>query len=305
MRVAVLGPGGVGGLLGGLLTRAGDQVVFIGGVDTSAILQRDGITVRSTQFGTFTCEVDASTILRMPVDACLVTVKANNLDEALERIPASEVGSALIVPFLNGIEHVAMLRQRYSADHVIPATIRVEASRVAPGVVAHTSPFTAIQISRGHPDLHLAVERFASHARRAGIEVVLRDDETEMLWDKLAFLAPLALLTTEKRIPAGTVRTQHRAELVAVVHEVCVVATSAGARVQEAAVMELFDSLPEVMQSSMQRDAATGRATELDAIGGAILRSAEHHGIDVPNTRRLVDDLRGRETKMDPGIRKL
>jgi 2-dehydropantoate 2-reductase len=295
LRVAVLGPGGVGGLIAGLLARAGDRVVCVAGVDTAAILQRDGITVRSGQFGTFTSKVSAVATLSTPVNVCLITVKATNLDEALERVPPPQLGDALVVPLLNGIDHVAKLRQRYPVDHVVPATIRVETTRVAPGVVEHTSPFTAIQLSRGRSHEHATVEHFAEHLRRAGADVGLRDDETTMLWDKLAFLAPLALLTTHKSASAGTVRTQHRAELLSVIHEVCMVATRDGASVHESAVIDLFDGLPETMQSSMQRDAAAGREIELEAIGGAILRAAERHGVAVPTTRRLVDDLRDRE----------
>jgi 2-dehydropantoate 2-reductase len=49
------------------------------------------------------------------------------------------------------------------------------------------------------------------------------------------------------------------------------------------------------MKSSMQRDAEANRPTELDAIGGAVLRAARRHGIDTPVTTRLVDELRSRE----------
>jgi 2-dehydropantoate 2-reductase len=55
-----------------------------------------------------------------------------------------------------------------------------------------------------------------------------------------------------------------------------------------------MDSVPESMESSMQRDQAAGRPLELDALGGALLRRAAKAGIDVPVTRRLVDELQTR-----------
>jgi 2-dehydropantoate 2-reductase len=48
------------------------------------------------------------------------------------------------------------------------------------------------------------------------------------------------------------------------------------------------------MRSSMQKDAEAGRAIELDAIGGAVLRAAARAGIDVPVTARLVAELQQR-----------
>ena len=55
-----------------------------------------------------------------------------------------------------------------------------------------------------------------------------------------------------------------------------------------------MDSVPESMETSMQRDQAAGRPIELDALGGALLRRAQKAGIAVPVAKRLVDDLGSR-----------
>jgi 2-dehydropantoate 2-reductase len=126
--------------------------------------------------------------------------------------------------------------------------------------------------------------------------VTIRDDETGLLWDKLGFLAPLALLTTHAGAPAGVVRDEHRTDLETVIGEVAAVAEAAGARVDPATILGMFDRVPAGMKSSMQRDAEANRATELDAIGGAVLRAAQRYGIDTPITARLVNELRALET---------
>uniref|UniRef100_UPI002FCD7BCE ketopantoate reductase family protein n=1 Tax=Blastococcus atacamensis TaxID=2070508 RepID=UPI002FCD7BCE len=53
-------------------------------------------------------------------------------------------------------------------------------------------------------------------------------------------------------------------------------------------------SLPAEMRSSMERDADEGNPTELEAIGGAVVRAAERHEIDIPVTRGIVEELRAR-----------
>src|SRR5438132_339410 len=93
MSFAVLGPGGVGGLLAALLSRGGDRVV---------VLHDSGpreIHVESERFGDFTAEVDAAPRLAAPVDAVLVTVKATHLDDALDRMPAAALGDGLVREF--------------------------------------------------------------------------------------------------------------------------------------------------------------------------------------------------------------
>ncbi|MFD4573577.1 ketopantoate reductase family protein [Streptomyces sp. NPDC058417] len=282
--VAVLGPGGVGGLLGGLLARDGHRVICLAGDDTAAVLRRDGLRVESGRYGDFTVAVEARTRLGEPVDALFVTVKQTSLGAALERTPADILGDAVVVPLLNGVEHLAALRAHHPAGRVVAGTVRVETTRTAPGRIAHTSPFAALELASppaGFTDL----------LERAGLAVTVRDDEEAMLWDKLAFLAPFALLTTRHRTDAATLRTERRAELTAVLDEVTAVARSAGAGVTTASVLAFLDGAPAGMRSSMQRDAEAGRPLELDAIGGAVLRAGAARGIATPATADLVERI--------------
>jgi 2-dehydropantoate 2-reductase len=299
--VAVLGPGGVGGLVGALLARAGHRVVFLARPDSVAALREHGLTVHSGIYGDFAVPVEAATELAEPVEACLVTVKATVLEPALASVPPDVLGDGLVLPLLNGVEHLTLLRGRYRAEQVVAGAIRVESTRVGPGRIEHTSPFAVIELaSRTTPAQR--VERLAGWLERAGLEVTVRDDETEMLWDKLAFLAPFALLTTQAGEPVGVVRSERREEAAAVVGEVARVARAAGATVEVGAIVRFLDGLPEGMKSSMQRDAEAGRAMELDAIGGAVLRTAKRHGIAVPLTEALVAELRARVEGPAPGI---
>lgn len=284
LTVAVLGPGGVGGLIGGLLARAGHRVVCLAGAETAAAIARDGLHVRSAQFGEFTARVEAATELREPVDAVFVTVKETALASALDRLPAQAVGAGIVVPLLNGLDHMALLRDRYPAARVVAGTIRVEATRTAPGRIEHGSPFAIVELAT-------VEDEFAAQLRHAGLDVTLRDDETAMLWSKLSFLAPFALLTTRHASGIGTVRTEHRAELLAVLDEITAVTRAVGAPADAEALLASFDRIPGTMKSSMQRDVEAGRPTELDAIGGAVLRAADVHGVAVPTLTALVGEL--------------
>ena len=295
--MAVLGPGGVGGLLAALFARAGDSVVVLAADSTARTIADRGLRVESRLLGDFQVSVNSAVRLQTKVDACLVTVKATQLDEALERVPADALGDALVVPFLNGIDHVDLLRRRYSSATVVAATIRVEVARVEPGLIRHTSPFAAVEIATS-AGVQGRVEKLAAHLRATGLDVKVRDDESPMLWDKLVLLAPLALLTTHERGNVGQVRTRRRDDAVAVISEVAAVARAEGATLDADAVLRLLDSAPDGMQSSMQRDQAAGLPLELDAIGGAVLEHAARAGIVVPVTTRLVEELREREARL-------
>jgi 2-dehydropantoate 2-reductase len=287
LRVAVLGPGGVGGLVGTLLARQGHAVTCLAGAETAGHIERHGLRLVSDRYGEVTAPAHGAELLTEPVDVCLVTPKATRLEEALERVPPTTLGDAVVVPLLNGLEHMALLRQRYPAARVVAGAIRVVASRTGPGVVRHEGTLAAVQLAPG-------AERLADALAGAGLDVAVRPDEVGLLWDKLAFLAPVALLTTTLDAPLGAVREQLGDELRALVEEVAAVARAEGAQADAAATLAFMETVPAGMTSSLQRDTAAGHETELEAIGGAVLRAAARHGVDVPVTTRVVTELWGR-----------
>lgn len=293
LNVAVLGPGGVGGFLAAMLAREGSSVLVLASDDSSNAIARNGLKLESRRFGNFAVSARTATRLADPVDACLITVKATHLRDAVHRVPAEALGQGLVMPFLNGLEHVDFLRTVYPPSSVVAATIRIETTKAEAGLIRHTSPFAAVEIAASEENRE-RVERIAAHLKAAGLDVRVRNDELAMLWDKFALLAPMALLTTHERANAGAIRTRRREDAIALIGEVAHVARAEGIEIDPEGVLRLLGSVPESMESSMQRDQAAGRPIELDALGGALLRRAARAGIAVPVTRRLVDDLEAR-----------
>lgn len=294
MKHAILGAGGVGGLIGANLAHEGDRVTLLLRPETLAkyprLLRLEGPA------STIEAEVRTDTELREPVDVLWTTVKAYQLVAALRTVQRNGPTIGTIAPLLNGIDHVALLRSRFDHERVVPGTIAVESERVAPGQIIQRSPFARMALSAtGERQL----EGVATRLRRAGFSCEFQTDEKTMLWSKLAFLAPFALTTT-----AGNKNKQEffadpawRALLESAVREACTVAAAAGAAVHQVKIMATFESLPAAMQSSMQKDVSAGRMPELDAIGGPIIRAGRTHGIDVTTTRQLVATIEDRLNK--------
>lgn len=273
---AVLGSGGVGGLVAAALARAGAEVTLL---MRPATLDRypGHLTVTSVVLGDFEVAVPAASELDHEVDTLWVAVKAIQLETALELAPPERVANATVVPLLNGVDHVGLLRRRYW--NVVAGAVRVESERVDRWQIRQTSPFVRVELGGAEP--------LAAELQRAGIEASVREDERTVLWEKLAFLAPLALATTAFQAPLGDVRDDGRYERAQ--DEALAIAGAEGARIDEQALKALVAAAPDTMRSSMQKDVAAGRPPELDAIAGPIIRGGERYGIDVSATRRLVE----------------
>src|ERR1700674_2138805 len=118
MRHAILGAGGVGGLIGACVAHAGASVTLV--VRPEKIAQHSKQLRLESPFGNFTVGVAIAAEVP-PADVLWITVKATQFESALAALKnPNEVRG--IVPLLNGIDHVTVLREKYGADHVIPAT---------------------------------------------------------------------------------------------------------------------------------------------------------------------------------------
>jgi 2-dehydropantoate 2-reductase len=290
MKHAILGAGAVGGLVGTALAHEGDHVTLL--VRPRTHTQHPGLLRLKRPYDTIEARVRIETRLVEPVDVLWVAVKSHQLVAALRAVPPGAVITT-IVPLLNGIEHVNVLRLRFEHERVAPATILVESERLAPGRIVQRSPFVRLALSRiGEQKL----EGVAARLRRAGFSCEFQADEKTMLWSKLAFLAPFALIGTasDKDKQGIFADVAWRARLESAVGEACAVAAADGAVVDREGILAKLEALPATMRSSMQKDVSAGLMPELDAIGGPIIRTGRNYGFDVPATRKLVAEIEER-----------
>ena len=275
MRHAILGAGGIGGLLAAALTKAGLPTVLL--LRPETLVDYPGrIAVESVVLGDFESEVPAASKLDREIDVLWVATKATQLDSALSLAPPDRVGAdATVIPLLNGIDHIDLLRARYPT--VVAGAIRVESERLSPGRIRQSSPFLRVDLAGAKPA--------AADLLAAGIDCRVSDDELTLLWEKLAFLAPVALATTALDATLGSVRDDERFR--GCQREALAVARAEGAHVNEAGLLAVLAAAPAEMRSSMQKDVTAGRQPELDAIAGPILRGSHRHRLSAPCTMEL------------------
>ncbi|MFI4985117.1 MAG: ketopantoate reductase family protein [Solirubrobacterales bacterium] len=288
MKIAILGPGGVGGLLAGVLDGTGAQVLVVARESTAAVIAERGLRVSSVSFGELTAHPRAVEELQEPVDALIVATKASGLAPALQRIA---VEPKLVLPLLNGLDHIAVLRERFAADSVLAGSIRVEADRPQPGVIVHTSPFLLVSMASAYPAAREGMQALAQLLADAEVPVRVLSSEAEVMWSKLVRLNALACTTSAYDTLLGEIRStpRLRADLYGAIEEACAVGRAEGAQdVDPAKAIAELDAAHATLGSSMQRDIAAGRTPELDAIAGSVLRAAARHGVACPTIERLV-----------------
>lgn len=291
MRHAILGAGGVGGLIGACLAHSGDAVTLV--VRPETLHAHPPRLQLDSTFGNWSLEVGWDSSVP-PADILWLTVKATQLERALRSV--TDIGSVgAIVPLLNGIDHVELLRSKYGRERVIPATFAGETERVSMGHIIHRSPFARLNVwSRGRPLLQTTIDQL----QHIGFTCNFVDDEATLMWSKLVFLAPMALTTSafDRTVSDVVGEPEMWRQLQACVREACAAGQAEGAKVDADSILKMIKSLPPGMRSSMQKDVEHGRVPELDAIGGPIVRATRLHGLRAPVTEELIVQIERRGT---------
>lgn len=301
LSIAILGPGGVGGFLAGALTRAGaSDVTVVAREETAALIARDGIAVESVLLGDFVARPAATARLTSDVDMLVVATKASGLDDALARV---EGGPRLVVPLLNGLDHVARLRERFGS-RAVAATIRIEADRPRPGRVVQTSRFLFVDVASDDPGPRPLIDAFAAALEAAEVPTRIGSSEAQVMWSKLVRLTALACTTSAYDLPLGEIRDVpvRRPVLEACIRETAAVAQADGAAIDPERTIAELEEGHATLGSSMRRDIAAGRAPELDAIAGAVLRAGARHGVPCPTVASLAEQIAVRAGVPAPSI---
>lgn len=289
MRVAVAGAGGVGAYFGARLAAAGHDVVFIArGAHLEAIRER-GLRVDSVLGDMLIRPAQAGDDPRVfgAVDYVLLGVKTWQVAELAPKLRPLLGADTLVVPLQNGVETPDELRSALGPQHAGGGLCAGFSLIEAPGYVRHLGGATFIRFGEldGAKTLRVVALRDAFVA--AGVDAAVPDDIVAALWEKLLLVVPFGSIGAVTRAPIGVLMKtpETRALMLAGMREVEAVARANGVRLAADAVeraVELLDAVTPEGTSSLQRDIAAGKRSEVDAWTGAVVRLGAQCDVPTP-----------------------
>jgi 2-dehydropantoate 2-reductase len=291
MEHAVLGAGAIGGLVGTAVASLGESVTLLVRAERLPGYPANVSVERPS--GAITAAAKVAVTLANPVDVLWIATKTYQLKMALQAVPSLP---GCIVPLLNGVDHVEVLRAHFGHDRVLPATVAVEAERIAPGRFVQRSPFVNLNLAASGEQV---LGGIVARLRDLDFTCKFIQNEQTLLWSKLCFLGPFALVTSASGMNKGEIYAdaEWKRKLISAIAEACAVAKASRAEVDAAQIQAITDGLPSSIRSSMQKDLASRRQLELDAIGGPIVRGGERYSIDVSTTATLIAVIHAKATE--------
>jgi 2-dehydropantoate 2-reductase len=285
MKIAVMGAGAVGCYYGGMLARAGLDVVLIGRPQHVEAIERHGLRLETRTFDE-RIHVSASTDASAVHGAQLVLfcVKSTDTEIAAAAIRPHLSPGALVLSLQNGVENADRLRTLLPQE-VAAAAVYIGTDMPAPGHVRH----------HGRGELVIEPSKISGDVAgaliAAGVPTEISNNVRGALWAKLILNCAYNALSAITQLPYGRLVKGEgvTAVLRHLVDECVAVAKADGVTIPgdpDAAVRKIAETVPGQYSSTAQ-DLARGKRSEIDHLNGLIVRRGEALGIATPANRML------------------
>jgi len=302
-RIAVLGAGALGSILGGRLALAGHEVLLISNSEEHIqAIRREGLRLVETDGRQLNVPVRAAT---MPEPACaggyalvLVLVKAYDTAAAARSLPALCGADTPVLTLQNGLGNAETLMEAAAVEpsRLLAGTTGQGATLLGPGVVRHGG-LGATAIAPWAPAGLDRARWAAGLLSAAGIAASAHPDPLPLLWGKLLINAAINPLGALLGVANGELLHQPAAVRLMqdVVSEVEGLAGAAGIELPYTdpwAEVQRVIRATATNRCSMLQDIERGRQTEIDAICGALVAEARRRDVAVPAVQGLLERVR-------------
>jgi 2-dehydropantoate 2-reductase len=307
MKITVVGAGAIGGYLGTRLAIAGEDVTFIARRRNLEAINADGFRL-VLEDGTQEHAKNVRAVQRMaeagPQDVVLITLKAHQLREVVDELPALYGPDTMVVSMVNGVpwwyfhalpgphegrpvtavDPDGAIARAIPAERVIGSVVYPAAELVAPGLVklVEGNRFTVGEPSNERTP---RVETLSQALMKAGFKApVSRDIRSELwikLWGNLSFnpISALTHATLQDIARFGPTRELARRMMA----EGQAVAEALGVRFKITLEQRLAGAeAVGAHKTSMLQDVEAGRALELEALVGAVIELGRIAGVPTP-----------------------
>ena len=302
-KIAIVGIGGVGGLLAGVLIRKyGDNVSLIARGKRAEHLRTHGLTLHSDAYGDFTINPAAVTddpAVLPTQDLVLVCVKNDALEAAAQQIMPIVGPDTVVLPVMNGVTAAKKLRSILPTGTVLGCVIYTVSGAGHDFSITQQGQFTELSIGSQVFDTaeQATADKTAALFMEAGIQCKAVEDVAAAIWTKYVLNCAYNVATARWGCTIGGIKADESRV------EDCRGLLTESWKVGVASGVALPEELPEKQlrrilktsddsDSSLGRDFAAGRPGEMEVFCGDVIRMAETLGVDVPMTRKYYDALK-------------
>lgn len=280
-RIAIIGPGAIGGVMAAWLTESGRHEVTLCARRPLAELQ-----VETPQGPlTFQPKVITDPAQGEPAEWVLIATKAYDAAGAAAWLPGVAGPDSVVAILQNGVEHRELFAPYVTPNRILPVMVDCPAERSSPTRIRQRGTARLVVPDNSHG------RSFTGLFSGTPVEATMTADFKSAVWRKLCINAA-GVISGLLLQPAGVMRDELIGEVSRqLVRECIAVGRAEGAVLEDAlaeTVLQAYRVAPADSVNSLHADRLAGRAMELDARNGVIVRLGRKHGIPTPCNQMAV-----------------
>jgi len=301
VKIVIVGIGGVGGYFGGLLARKYEnsdevEINFLARGEHLEQIRKNGLKVikGATEFIAKPSLATDNTNEIGVADYILICIKGYDLDATITQLKPCIGENTILLPLLNGVESVERIKKILPETIVWEGCVYIVSFLKEPGVIENDGHNQTLSFGLDNTsnDRLLFLEKLFQNA---GIDTVLSDTISTIVWEKFIFIAAVATATSSFDCSIGRILEENSEVLLQLISEVTSIARAKKIVVDpeiETKTLNKLKVLPFETSSSMHRDFKNGKQhTELESLTGYVVRAGQEFGIEMPAFARAYNHL--------------
>ncbi|MCR4787701.1 MAG: 2-dehydropantoate 2-reductase [Lachnospiraceae bacterium] len=303
LKYLIVGTGGTGGAVGAYMARAGFDVSFIArGGHLKAIKDKGLRVIRPND--EFTVNpvkaYDADSYEEKP-DVIFVCVKGYSVEGILPLLKRISDENTVIIPILNIFGTGGSLAKHFSGPLVTDGCIYVASQIEAPGCIRMNGDILRVVFGvRKKEEYREILKDIENDLKESGIDGILSDNIARDALLKFSYVSPQGACGLFYDVPAGGIQKpgEIRDCFITLIKEIDALADAMDIHFEEDIVsrnLNILDALSEKTTTSLQRDVAAGRDSEIDGLIYEVVRLGNEYGVPVPEYEKIASELKKRQ----------
>lgn len=302
MKYLVIGAGGTGGAIGAYMARAGKDVTLIARGKHLEAMKQNGIKViRPTdEFVVEDIKAFSMEEYNETPDVIFVCVKGYSIDEVIPFIQRVAAKHTIVIPILNLWGTGGKMQPELPELLVTDGCIYIASEIKEPGVLLMRGNILRVIFGVRHEEEYRKdLEEVESDLKESEILGILSHNIQRDTLLKFSYVSAQSACGTYYNVPTGPIQKpgEIRACFIKLIKEIDELANAMGIYFEEDIVernLKIMAPIDPMMTTSMQRDLAEGKASEIDGQIYEVVRLADKYGLELPEYRKIAKALQER-----------
>lgn len=297
MKYLIIGTGGVGGCIGAYLSKAGKDTTLIARNANLKAMKENGLIIEDVCGKQEKISVQAMELkeYQEKADVIFVCVKGYSLPVLMDDIKRVSDSHTVIIPILNVYGTGDKMQEELDAT-VCDGCIYIASEVKEPGVILKKGDIFRIVYGLSNHKITPELEQIKKDLEQSGIEAVLSTNIQREAFKKYAYISPAVTCGLYYHATAGDMQKEGKVRdlFKTLIHEIELLASAMDISFEEDMVKEnvaILDTLAPISSTSMQRDIAQGKPSEIDGLIYEVGRLADKYHVELPTYQKIISQL--------------